>query len=114
MSKKRSFTKRNKPVKFKKSSSYKSKYRKTLRKRKFGGETDEEIRMRRRREIEDKKMSAIERGEYLKPDNRGPIVNQNLDISDLNRNYNDNIDFEGAKEQGLAFGGKIHRKKQKK
>jgi len=114
MSKKRSFTKRNKPVKFKKSSSYKSKYRKTLRKRKFGGETDEDIRMRRRREIEDKKMSAVERGEYLKPDNRGPIVNQNLDVSEFNRNYKDNMDFLSAQDDGLTFGGKIHRKKTKK
>jgi hypothetical protein len=94
----------------KKTSTYK---RKTLRKRKIGGETDEEVRMRRKREVEDKKMSAVEKGQYLKPDNTGPIVNQNLDIGELNRNYNDNIDYEGAKEQGLTFGGKTRRRKNK-
>lgn len=114
MSKKRSLTKRNKQVKFKKTSSYKSKYRKTLRKRKIGGETDEEIRMRRKREIEDKKMSALEKGEYLNPDNRGSIVNQNLDISDINRNYNDNMDFLSAQDDGLTFGGKTRRKNKNK
>jgi len=96
------------------SSAYKRKYRRTQRKRKVGGETDEEIRMRRKREIEDKKLSAVEKGEYLRPDNRGSMVNQNLDISQLNRNYNDNLDFESAKEQGLTFGGKTRRKNKNK
>ena len=98
----------------KKTPTYKRKYRRTLQKRKVGGETDEEIRMRRKREIEDKKMSALEKGQYLKPDNRGPIVNQNLDVSKLNENYNNNIDFEGAKLQGLTFGGKTRRKNKNK
>ena len=87
----------------------KSKSKKLTRKHRYrtGGETDQEIRTRRNKEIEDKKMSAMERGVYMKPDNTGPIVNQNQDIHELNRNYNDNIDFEDAKDQGLTFGGKI-------
>ena len=87
-----------------KKKSVKRKSRKTRRKR--GGETDEEIRKRRRNEIADKKLNAIESGQYIRPDNRGQIVNQNLDIHKLNTHYNDDMNFASAEEDGLTFGGK--------
>jgi hypothetical protein len=87
------------------------KSRKSRRKR--GGETDEEIRKRRRNEIADKKLNAIESGQYIRPDNRGQIVNQNLDIHKLNTHYNDDMNFASAEEDGLTFGGKKRRKTRK-
>jgi len=93
-----------------KNKSVKRKSRKTRRKR--GGETDEEIRKRRKNEIADKKLNAIESGQYIHPDNRGKIVNQNLDIHKLNTHYNDDMTFASAEADGLTFGGK--RKKTRK
>jgi hypothetical protein len=92
-----------------KNKSVKRKNRKTRRKR--GGETDEEIRQRRRNERADKKLDAIERGKYIRPDNRGQIVNQNLDIHKLNTHYNDDMNFASAEADGLTFGGKKSKKK---
>ena len=94
-----------------KNKSVKRKSRKTRRKR--GGETDEEIRKRRKNEIADKKLNAIESGQYIHPDNRGKIVNQNLDIHKLNTHYNDDMNFASAEEDGLTFGGKKRRKTRK-
>jgi hypothetical protein len=92
---------------------YKRKNRKTLGKRKKGGETDDEVRKRRKEEIQDKIISAIEKGQYLRPNGIGLIVNQNLDIFELNQRYNDEMNYECAKEDGVTFGGKRRRKKNK-
>jgi hypothetical protein len=92
-----------------KNKSVKRKSRKTRRKR--GGETDAEIRTRRKNEIEDKKLNAIESGQYIHPDKRGTIVNQNLDIHKLNTHYNDDMNFASAEEDGLTFGGKRSKRK---
>jgi hypothetical protein len=92
-----------------KNKSVKRKSRKTRRKR--GGETDAEIRTRRKNEIEDKKLNAIESGQYIHPDNRGKIVNQNLDIHKLNTHYNDDMTFASAEADGLTFGGKKSKRK---
>ena len=92
-----------------KNKSVKRKSRKTRRKR--GGETDEEIRKRRKNEIADKKLNAIESGQYIHPDNRGKIVNQNLDIHKLNTHYNDDMTFASAEADGLTFGGKRSKRK---
>jgi hypothetical protein len=81
------------------------------KRRKRGGETDEEIRKRRKNEIADKKLAAIESGQYIHPDKRGMIVNQNLDIHKLNTHYNDDINFASAEEDGLTFGGKTRKKR---
>jgi hypothetical protein len=92
---------------------YKRKNRKTLGKRKKGGETDDEVRNRRKEEIQDKIISAIEKGLYLSPNNVGDIVNQNLDILKLNEEYNDKMNYECAEEDGVTFGGKRRRKNKK-
>lgn len=93
---------------------YKRKYRKTFGKRKKGGETDDEVRKRRKEEIQDKIISAIEKGQYLSPNGIGPIVNPNLDILELNQRYNDEMNYECAEEDGVTFGGKRRRKNKKK
>jgi hypothetical protein len=89
----------------------KRKSRKTRRKR--GGETDAEIRKRRQNEIADKKLNAIESGQYIHPDNRGTIVKQNLDVHKLNTHYNDDMTFAEAEQDGLTFGGKKRRNRRK-
>ena len=88
-----------------------TKHKKTRRKR--GGETDNEIRKRRRNEIADKKLAAIESGQYIHPDNRGQIVTQNQDIHKLTTHYNDDMNFAKAEQDGLTFGGKKRRKTRK-
>lgn len=87
------------------------KRRKTRRKR--GGETDAEIRTRRQNEIADKKLNAIESGQYIHPDKRGKIVRQNQDVHKLTTHYNDDMNFAKAEEDGLTFGGKKRRRTRK-
>jgi hypothetical protein len=92
-----------------KNKSVKRKRRKTRRKR--GGETDAEIRTRRQNEIADKKLNAIESGQYLHPDKRGKIVRQNQDVHKLTTHYNDDMNFAKAEQDGLTFGGKKSKRK---
>jgi hypothetical protein len=87
------------------------KRRKTRRKR--GGETDAEIRTRRQHEIDDKKLNAIESGQYLHPDKRGKIVRQNQDVHKLTTHYNDDMNFAKAEQDGLTFGGKKRHNRKK-
>lgn len=94
-----------------KNKSVKRKSRKTRRKR--GGETDAEIRTRRKNEIADKKLNAIESGQYLHPDKRGKIVRQNQDIHKLTTHYNDDMTFASAEQDGLTFGGKKRHNRRK-
>jgi hypothetical protein len=79
---------------------------KSIKRRKRGGETDAEIRTRRQNEIADKKLNAIESGQYLHPDKRGKIVKQNQDVHKLTTHYNDDMNFAKAEQDGLTFGGK--------
>ena len=86
---------------------------KSVKRRKRGGETDAEIRKRRRNERADKKLAAIESGQYIRPDNRGTIVKQNQDVQKLTTHYADDMNFVKAAEDGLTFGGKKRRKTRK-
>jgi len=73
-----------------------------------GGETDAEIRERRRKEVEQKKMESMQKGTYLKPFNQkeGDIVNQNLDYGEMNNRYKDRMNFASAEMDDLTFGGR--------
>ena len=85
------------------------KLRRTTTRKRRGGETDAEVRERRKREVEQKKRESMQKGTYLKPYNNqleGDIVNQNLDYAMLDRKYKDNIDYLGAEMDGVTFGGK--------
>jgi hypothetical protein len=86
---------------------------KSVKRRKRGGETDAEIRTRRKNEIADKKLNAIESGQYLHPDNRGTIVKQNQDVQKLTTHYADDRNFAEAEEGGLTFGGKKRHNRRK-
>ena len=98
--------KNNKSKNSKKHTKFTNKSRK--HRRRIGGETDAEIRERRRREVEQKKMESMQKGTYLKPfdQKEGDIVNQNLDYRDMNNKYNDNMNFASAEMDDLTFGGR--------
>jgi hypothetical protein len=98
--------KNNKSKNSKKHTNFTKKSRK--HRRLNGGETDAEIRERRRKEVEQKKMESMQKGTYLKPFNQkeGDIVNQNLDYGDMNTRYNDNMNFASAEMDDLTFGGR--------